>query len=437
MKYKRAAAALLAVLMCAVTAGCSGGSHVIITQHTSRTDGISESKPYKTDDSLTKDDITLTVWESKDGPDEWIKKAGESFNLLYPNIHIEYVNVDLKESTTELLDTESTVKKPDVFAAPGDMTGELVKNKLVLPTEDTDIVNTTALELARKATVYNDVMYGYPMSCETYALFYNKKLVEESNIPTTWESLITWSGAFNNLYPGKYGFIFHTDTVYFISMLMSSGKNRLMFGSDYGLLNSRASYGLTLLKQMQDIFPENITNYSYDDFDDMFLSGGAAMIVNGPWFITKADASGVDYGIVPLPAFDNGSNTYSLAGVRTMFVYSKSEHPAEADAFAKYLLSADMQSLRTEITGTLPATNIDISEKLDGFVAQLDYSYIMPNTAEMKRFWEFGEHITADIYGEKGISQELKDYVSYIRNTDTQADDSSDSILQDSTTQNQ
>ena len=220
-------------------------------------------------------------------------------------------------------------------------------------------------------------------------------------------------------------------------MLMSSGKNRLMFGNDYGLLNSRASYGLTLLKQMQDIFPEDITNYSYDDFDDMFLSGGAAMIVNGPWFITKADASGVDYGIVPLPAFDNGSDTYSLAGVRAMFVYSKSEHPAEADAFAKYLLSTDMQSLRTEITGTLPATNINISEKLDGFVDQLDFSYIMPNTAEMKRFWEFGEHITADIYGEKGISQELKDYVSYIRNTDTQADDSSDSILQDSTTQNQ
>lgn len=435
MRYKRAIA-MLVVLICTVTAGCSESSHIII-QHTPRTDDASSSKPYATDDSLTRDDITLTVWESKDGPDEWIKKAGESFNLLYPNIHIEYVNVDLKESTTELLDTESTVKKPDVFAAPGDMTGELVKNKLVLPTEDTDIVNTTALELARKATVYNDVMYGYPMSCETYALFYNKKLVEESNIPTTWESLITWSGAFNNLYPGKYGFIFHTETVYFISMLMSSGKNRLMFGSDYGLLNSRASYGLTLLKQMQDIFPEDITNYSYDDFDDMFLSGGAAMIVNGPWFITKADASGVDYGIVPLPAFDNGSNTYSLAGVRAMFVYSKSEHPAEADAFAKYLLSADMQSLRTEITGTLPATNIDISEKLDGFVDQLDYSYIMPNTAEMKRFWEFGEHITADIYGEKGISQELKDYVSYIRNTDTQADDSSDSISQDGTTHNQ
>ena len=81
MKYKRAFAALLAVLMCTVTAGCSEGSH-IITQHTSRTDNAGSSKPYATDDSLTRDDITLTVWESKDGPDEWIKKAGESFNSL-------------------------------------------------------------------------------------------------------------------------------------------------------------------------------------------------------------------------------------------------------------------------------------------------------------------------------------------------------------------
>lgn len=436
MKYKRAFAALLAVLMCTVTAGCSEGSH-IITQHTSRTDNAGSSKPYATDDSLTRDDITLTVWESKDGPDEWIKKAGESFNSLYPNIHIEYVNVELTEATTELLNEKSTVKRPDVFAAPGDMTGELAENKLILPTEDTTIVNTTALGLAREATIYNGVMYGYPTSCETYALFYNKKFVDEKDIPATWESLITWSDAFGKLYPGKYGFIFHTDTVYYISMLMSSDKNRLMSDSNYGLLNSRASYGLTLLKQMQDILPADITDYSYDDFDDLFLSGNAAMTVNGPWFVTKADASGIDYGIVPLPAFDNGSNTYSLAGVRAMFVYSKSEHPAEADAFAKYLLSADMQSLRAKITGTLPATNIDVNEKLDGFVVQLEFSYIMPNTAEMTRFWEFGEHITADIYSDKGISQELKDYVSYINNTDTQTEDNADNNLQDSTAQNE
>ena len=35
------------------------------------------------------------VWESKDGPDEFIRKAGDSFHKLYPNITIEYVNVEI------------------------------------------------------------------------------------------------------------------------------------------------------------------------------------------------------------------------------------------------------------------------------------------------------------------------------------------------------
>ena len=83
MRYRRITAALFAVLIGTVIAGCSEESH-IITQHTSRSDYNGNSTPYSTDDSLTKDDITLTVWESKDGPDEWIKEAGESFNALYP-----------------------------------------------------------------------------------------------------------------------------------------------------------------------------------------------------------------------------------------------------------------------------------------------------------------------------------------------------------------
>ena len=55
----------------------------------------------------------------------------------------------------------------------------------------------------------------------------------------------------------------------------------------------------------------------------------------------------------------------------------------------------------------------------------------------MMRFWKFGEHITADIYGEKEISQELKDYVRYIDNTDTQTENSSNDISENSTTQNE
>lgn len=426
MKYKRITAVILTVSVALLTAGCSGGSHIITqNQHTSRSDTSAASKPYAVNESLTKDKITLTVWESKDGPDEFIRKAGDSFHELYPNITVEYVNVENTDSTKELLKKESTVKKPDVFAAPSDMIGELAANKLINPTDDSQFVNTTALTLAREAVIYNDIMYGYPVSCETYALFYNKKFVSENDIPQTWEDMITWSKGFGSLYSGKYGFIFHANTAYYLAMLMSSGGNKLMDGDRYGLTNASSKYGLELLSQMKDIFPSDITNYSYDDYDDLFLNGNAAFAVNGPWFVSKADAAGLDYGIVKLPSFKNGSNTYSLAAVRVMFVYSQSEHSDEADEFARYLLSDDMQKMRTEITETLPATDIYINDKLNGFVDQLEMSYIVPNTTKMAKFWTYGENVCKDIFGGVDPATELRNYVNYIDGTDKQEADNS------------
>ena len=172
MKYKRSVSVFLAVLAlipAMMTAGCSEESH-IITQHTSRPDGTATSKPYATNSSLTKDDITLTVWESKDGPDEFIRKAGDSFHKLYPNITIEYVNVEIPDAIINLKDKNSTVKRPDLFASPCDMAGELIANDLILPTIDTSFVNTVAMTSARDSVMYGDTMYGYPVSCETYAL---------------------------------------------------------------------------------------------------------------------------------------------------------------------------------------------------------------------------------------------------------------------------
>ena len=46
---------------------------------------------------------------------------------------------------------------------------------------------------ARDSVMYGDTMYGYPGSCETYALFYNKKFVDLNDIPSTWEGMIGWS----------------------------------------------------------------------------------------------------------------------------------------------------------------------------------------------------------------------------------------------------
>ena len=431
MIHKKAAAALLTAFACIICSGCSDSS-LIITDHTSDTSSAAESKPYKVESGLTKDDITLTVWESSNGPDEWIEKAGQEFTKYYPNIHIEYVHVEITDAYTELTSEESEVAKPDLFGSPCDMAGKLIEQELILPTKDSEQVGTMALSMATDALTCNGVMYGYPTSCETYALYYNKNLVAEKDIPSTWDELIPWCKTFNGMYTDKYGFIFHTDSMYYISMLMSTANNRLMVGENYGLFSDEALRGVDLLYRMKDILPD-VTGFTYDDYDNVFLSGNAALTVNGPWFAAKADKAGMNYGVIKLPDFDHdGDVTYSLAGVRTMFVYSKSEHPNEAAAFGKFLLTEAMQKLRLEITNALPAANIAIGDKLDGFVDQLQYSYIMPNTPEMARFWDFGTHLYSDLCKGADHEQELSDFSDYIKNgaptaASTNISDSTDS----------
>ena len=83
-----------------------------------------------------------------------------------------------------------------------------------------------------------------------------------------------------------------------------------------------------------------------------------------------------------------------------------------------------MQQKRVDITGTLPASNIDVSNKLNGFVDQLEFSYTMPNTPQMAKFWIYGENICKDVFGGADLSTELKNFVDYLDDTDSSDDDS-------------
>ena len=52
--------------------------------------------------------------------------------------------------------------------------------------DEEDVVGKVAAS-CEAAVTYDGKIYGYPVSDETYALFYNKDLIEEA--PTTWEEV--------------------------------------------------------------------------------------------------------------------------------------------------------------------------------------------------------------------------------------------------------
>lgn len=91
-----------------------------------------------------------------------------------------------------------------------------------------------------------------------------------------------------------------------------------------------------------------------------------------------------------------------------MFVSAYSEHPAEANLFAQFLLTEEMQKLRFDITGALPAVNVAVeSPYIEGFLKQLDYAFPMPSIPQMNAFWDAMKAASANIWDGADVQAEL------------------------------
>lgn len=410
MKKKLLAIMLALALLGSAIAGCNSDGDT--TDATTEKPSDSATTTTKAPD--TTKPVELVVWESTLGPDEWVKQAGEEFTALHPNITIKYVNVELGDSTSAIaLDGPAGVG-PDLFAAPHDKLGELVVGGHVLPTADPDAVTDAVLGACSSAITYDGVMYGYPTSAETYALYYNKDLISEDELPKTWTEMYDWAKTFNAANSDKYGFVMDVTSMYYTILFTTKGGNRLFSASGTDVSSSylntaNAVAGMQEFKKMRDVLPLASADCGTDTADGAFAAGTAAMHISGPWNIANFKDAGINFGIAPLPALTGESTpSASFSGTRCMFVSAYSEHPAEAELFAKFLISEEMQLLRFEITGALPSIPVAVdSEYAQGFISQLDYAFPMPSVPQMSAFWEAAGSASCNIWDGADVQAEL------------------------------
>ena len=358
--------------------------------------------------------ITLTVWESLNGPDEFIKQAGDAYTKTHPNVKIEFVNVELGDASGQIaLDGPAGVG-PDIFAAPHDKLGELVSGGHVAPTENASQVKSEVLGACSQAVTYNGTMYGYPISAETYALFYNKALIKDSEVPTTWEDLATWAKAFNAANPGKYGFMMDVGNGYYTITFTTENGNRLFgpSGTDTStsyLNNADAVNGMKFFQNLRSVLNVPSADLSTATCDAAFQAGTAAMHITGLWNVKPFEEAGVDFGVAPLPALPGDNKpSASFSGTRCMFVSAYSKHQAEAADFAQFLITPAMQQLRFNITGAMPSISTEVSSKyIAGFLKQLDYAFPMPSIPQMGAFWDAMANASKNIWDGAAVQGEL------------------------------
>ena len=114
-KVKKSVCCILsALLIIPFISSCSGRVRPVHTNPDKHTSSNTTSSDEYEKEELTKDEITLVVWDSGNSVDSWIKQAGKKFNEIYPNIHIEYYTSDFSTTPELLISGEYDLPRPDL-----------------------------------------------------------------------------------------------------------------------------------------------------------------------------------------------------------------------------------------------------------------------------------------------------------------------------------
>lgn len=362
---------------------------------------------------LTEDEVELTVWESTAGADEFVIQAGEKFTEKYPNIKIKYVNVELGDTKAQIaLDGPGGVG-PDLFATPNNTLGVLTDGGHIIPVQNPEYVQNKAAASCTSAVTFKDQVWGYPISADTYALFYNRDLIKDEEVPATFDDLKTWTLDFNSKNSGKQGFLMSIDGYY--SYIFTTKDGNRIFGPDgtdetaVNLNNDIAVEGMKYFQSLREILDVPAADITTSYCDGAFQAGNAAMYITGLWNVANFNDAGINFGVAALPSLP-GSNEppASFSSARTMCVSAYSDHPNEAAAFGSFMMSDEMQHLRFELTGALPSTSIVVdADYVAGFSKQLEYAFPTPAITKMDYFWDPMNAASQNIWDGADVKKEM------------------------------
>jgi len=314
-------------------------------------------------------------------------------------IDVEMVPVDMLEQV-EKLDVEGPAGNgPDIIFQPHDRIGDLVLRGLVDPINfgDKEVDYTdTALE----AVQYDGDYWGYPAVIETYAMYYNKSLVEEA--PETMEDIMAIAEKDTDESNDEYGFLMEAANFYFTYPFFS-GYGAYVFDQedgnynieDIGLANEGAIKGGELVKEWfdEDYIPQDLTP---DIMNGLFSEGKVSTVLNGPWMVREyTDGIGDDLGVVPLPLLENGEHPKSFVGVKSYMLSYYSEDKEWSEDLMAYLTNYDNSMTYYDVAGEIPARDDAMEDPIiaddpifSAFAEQTQYGEPMPSVPAMQQVWD-------------------------------------------------
>ncbi|SMF65108.1 carbohydrate ABC transporter substrate-binding protein, CUT1 family (TC 3.A.1.1.-) [Paenibacillus barengoltzii J12] len=349
----------------------------------------------------------LIIWSNDDAKHVTAVEQLAGEFTAKTGLPVEVVPVSGSEQVQKLALAAPAGNGPDLFYQPQDRLGDIVVQGLADPVELSEQERAQYSEAALNAVQYEGQIYGFPISIETYAVYYNKALIDQ--VPAALEDVAELSAALTDPTKDQYSFLMVPDFYYVIPFITNYGgyifgeKDGKYDPADLGLNNEGSVQGMTAFADFikRTGIPVTMTS---DVMDTLFLEGKAGMVINGLWAMkTYSDKLGDQLGTASIPTV-NGKSAPSFVGVKSWFISAYSEHPSWAKQLALFLTKSDSSEVYYENTGEIPArpdAQQNIGDPLySGFVQQIESGIAMPNIPEMSAVWNMDSAVDFIVQGE-------------------------------------
>jgi raffinose/stachyose/melibiose transport system substrate-binding protein len=353
---------ILSTLVCLTVAattiiGC--GSQAPATTDTPATETKTEATETKTEEKAAEtteasgDKVTLSIYTQYADDDTKVPYdyAVEQLAEAYPNVELNLI-VQAQDDGQTLKTLAATGQLPDIYQASTDIINTFRESNQIMVLND--VAQSTGfldkLYDANKDLAYAEDgnIYAFPFSGQEYVLwYYNKALFAENNleIPETYDDLLNCIEVFKSkgITPlalfGQEGW--NTAAAYdVIATRYAEGGIKAL---DEGKASITDEGYVNAAKKMEELvaaglYQEDATTTNYDQASEKFLSGQAAMFINGQWYIedaTKTLGEDVDWMFYPAQdaaAYEAGKAVFSGGGSSSGFAVNPDSANAELAA---------------------------------------------------------------------------------------------------------
>ena len=373
--------------------------------------------------------VTLKVWTPSNDQQwvgNWLVRMENQFQQAHPEYSITWINEICHEGDAGSLVSQDPQAAADVYMFANDQIGTLNYHGALAALNGTylnQVLTDNAQSLVNTVTDTDGQVYGFPMTNNTWFMYYNKDVFSEEDVKSLDTMLTKGTVAF------PWGVGWYSGTFFLANggQIFGETGNDASAGIQFGKNNGgyEAAYKMVQLAANPNL---------YDDVNGL---GGAALrdgsigaYFSGSWdYAGLKEALGDKLGAVQLPTVTIGGQQKQMkafAGSKAVGVNPYADNQELAMEFAAHLASVEGQKLRYQLEGIIPAAKVLANDPVISSnpvaVAEINTmtyaSVVQPTIPEMGNYWtpvgNFGGLVAAGAVTEDNYQEEVGQMMQWL-----------------------